>query len=107
MEMKLKNIAEIYTGFTQRPPEKSVNTFDLKTIQIKDLTKEQVIILDDQLVDLEWSYESKPQYLKHNSLIVVARGEPRAYVFKGQQVDQVAVSIQFIVVNLNVDNIKP
>ena len=107
METKLKNIAEIYTGFTQRPPEKSVNTFDLKTIQIKDLTKEQVIILDDQLVDLEWSYESKPQYLKHNSLIFVARGEPRAYVFKGQQVDQVAVSNQFIVVNLNVDNIKP
>lgn len=107
METKLKNIAEIYTGFTQRPPEKSVNAFDLKTIQIKDLTKEQVIILDDQLVDLEWSYDSKPQYLKHNSLIVVARGEPRAYVFKGQQVDQVAVSNQFIVVNLNVDNIKP
>lgn len=107
METKLKNIAEIYTGFTQRPPEKSVNAFDLKTIQIKDLTKDQVVISDDQLTDLEWSYDSKPQYLKHNSLIVVARGEPRAYVFKGQQVDQVAVSNQFIVVNLNVDNIKP
>lgn len=107
METKLKNIAEIYTGFTQRPPEKSVKTFDLKTIQIKDLTKEQVIISDDQLTDLEWSYDSKPQYLKHNSLIVVARGEPRAYVFKGQQNDQVAVSNQFIVVNLKIDEIKP
>lgn len=107
METKLKNIAEIYTGFTQRPPEKSVNAFDLKTIQIKDLTKEQVVILDDQLVDLEWSYDSKPQYLKHNSLIVVARGESRAYVFKGYEPDQVTVSNQFIVVNLKVDNIKP
>lgn len=107
METKLKNIAEIYTGFTQRPLEKRAVTFDLKTIQIKDLSKDQVIISDDQLTDLEWSYDSKPQYLKHNSLIVVARGEPRAYVYKGNTADWVAVSNQFIVVNLNVDNIKP
>lgn len=44
METKLKNIAEIYTGFTQRPPEKSVNTFDLKTIQIKDLTDRKSVV---------------------------------------------------------------
>ncbi|WP_180053962.1 restriction endonuclease subunit S [Acinetobacter sp. YH12236] len=107
METKLKNIAEIYTGFTQRPPEKSVNTFDVKAIQIKDLTKDQVVITDDQLSDLEWAYDSKPQYLKHNSIIVVARGEPKAYVFKGDQADQVVVSNQFIVVNLNIDKLKP
>lgn len=107
METKLKNIAEIYTGFTQRPPEKSVNTFDLKTIQIKDLIKNQVVIAVDQLSDIEWAYDSKPQFLKHNSLIVVARGEPRAYVFKGQKADQVVVSNQFIVVNLKTDDLKP
>lgn len=107
MEMKLKNIAEIYTGFTQRPLDKPAVTFDLKTIQIKDLTKDQVVISDDQLTNLEWSYDSKPQYLKHDSLIVVARGEPRAYVFKGNRNDWVAVSNQFIVVNLKIDEIKP
>lgn len=107
MEMKLKNIAEIYTGFTQRPPEKSVNTFDVKAIQIKDLTKDQVVISDDQWSEFEWAYDSKPQYLKHNSIIVVARGEPKAYVFKGNEADRVVVSNQFIVVNLQVDNLKP
>ncbi|MCF8999835.1 restriction endonuclease subunit S [Acinetobacter nectaris] len=109
METKLKNIAEIYTGFTQRPPnpDKSVNTFDLKTIQIKDLIKDQVTITNDQLSEIEWAYDSKPQFLKHNSLIVVARGEPNAYIFKGNIQDQVAVSNQFIVVNLNTDILKP
>ncbi|ENU83044.1 hypothetical protein F974_01876 [Acinetobacter sp. CIP 102159] len=107
METKLKNIAEIYTGFTQRPPEKSVNTFDVKAIQIKDLTKEQVVIKQDQWSEFEWAYDSKPQYLKHNSIIVVARGEPNAYVFKGNQADQVVVSNQFIVVNLQTEDLKP
>ena len=107
METKLKNIAEIYTGFTQRPPEKSVNTFDVKAIQIKDLTKEQVVIKQDHWSEFEWAYDSKPQYLKHNSIIVVARGEPNAYVFKGNQADQVVVSNQFIVVNLQTEDLKP
>ncbi|MDO7215741.1 restriction endonuclease subunit S [Acinetobacter nosocomialis] len=107
METKLKNIAEIYTGFTQRPPEKTVNTFEVKAIQIKDLTKDQVVISDDQWSELEWAYDSKPQYLKHNSIIVVARGEPKAYVFKGNEADRVVVSNQFIVVNLQVDDLKP
>lgn len=107
MEMKLKNIAEIYTGFTQRPPEKSFNTFDVKTIQIKDLTKDQVIISENQWSELEWAYDSIPQYLKYNSIIVVARGEPKAYVFKGTEADQVVVSNQFIVVNLQSADLKP
>lgn len=107
METKLKNIAEIYTGFTQRPPEKSVNTFDVKAIQIKDLTKDQVIISENQWSELEWAYDSRPQYLKYNSIIVVARGEPKAYVFKGTEVDQVVVSNQFIVVNLQSVDLKP
>lgn len=107
MEIKLKNIADIYTGFTQRPPEKSVSTFNVKAIQIKDLDKKQVVISDDQLTDLEWAYDSKPQYLKHNSVIVVARGEPIAYVFKGNEADKVVVSNQFIVVNLKGNNVKP
>lgn len=107
METKLKNIAEIYTGFTQRPPEKTVNTFEVKAIQIKDLTKDQVVISDDQWSELEWAYDSKPQYLKHNSIIVVARGEPKAYVFKGNEADRVVVSNQFIVVNLQLDDLKP
>ncbi|UGQ29061.1 restriction endonuclease subunit S [Acinetobacter calcoaceticus] len=105
--MKLKNIAEIYTGFTQRPPEKSVNTFDVKAIQIKDLTKDQVIISENQWSELEWAYDSIPQYLKYNSIIVVARGEPKAYVFKGTEADQVVVSNQFIVVNLQSADLKP
>lgn len=109
METKLKNIAEIYTGFTQRPsdPDKPTDTFDFKTIQIKDLTKDQVVISEDQWSELEWAYDSKPQYLKYNSIIVVARGEPKAYVFKGNEVDQVAVSNQFIIVNLLNSDLKP
>ena len=107
METKLKNIAEIYTGFTQRPLEKPAVTFDVKAIQIKDLSKDQVVISENQWSELEWAYDSRPQYLKYNSIIVVARGEPKAYVFKGNESDQVVVSNQFIVVNLKVDSLKP
>lgn len=107
METKLKNIAEIYTGFTQRPLEKPAVTFDVKAIQIKDLSKDQVVISENQWSELEWAYDSRPQYLKYNSIIVVARGEPKAYVFKGNESDQVVVSNQFIVVNLKVDGLKP
>ena len=107
METILKNIAEIYTGFTQRPLEKPAVTFDVKAIQIKDLSKDQVVISENQWSELEWAYDSRPQYLKYNSIIVVARGEPKAYVFKGHEADQVVVSNQFIVVNLKVDSLKP
>lgn len=109
METKLKNIADIYTGFTQRPsdPDKPVDTFDFKTIQIKDLPKDQVVISEGQWSGLEWIYDSKPQFLLHNSIVIVARGEPRAYVFKGSEIDRVAVSNQFIVVNLETSQIKP
>lgn len=109
METKLKNIAEIYTGFTQRPsdPNKPVDTFDFKTIQIKDLPRDQVVISEGQWSGLEWIYDSKPQFLLHNSIVIVARGEPRAYVFKGSEIDRVAVSNQFIVVNLETSQIKP
>lgn len=109
METKLKNIADIYTGFTQRPsdPDKPVDTFDFKTIQIKDLPKDQVVISEGQWSGLEWIYDSKPQFLLHNSIVIVARGEPRAYVFKGSEIDRVAVSNQFIVVNLETSQLKP
>lgn len=107
METKLKNIAEIYTGFTQRPIEDSVDSLSLKSILIRDLIQDQVVLSNDQFSEIEWVYESKLKFLNHNSIIVVARGEPRAYVFKGQESDQVAVSNQFIVVNLKVDEIKP
>lgn len=50
METKLKNIAEIYTGFTQRPLEKPAVTFDVKAIQIKDLSKDQVVIFRKSMV---------------------------------------------------------
>ena len=109
METKLKNIADIYTGFTQRPsdPDKPVDTFDFKTIQIKDLPKDQVVISEGQWSGLEWIYDSKPQFLLHNSIVIVARGEPRAYVFKGSEIDRVAVINQFIVVNLETSQLKP
>ena len=38
---------------------------------------------------------------------MVARGEPKAYVFKGHEADQVVVSNQFIVVNLKLNDLKP
>lgn len=107
MRVKLKNIAEIYTGFTQRPPEKMVTHYNLKTIQTKDLTKDQILVTEDQFSHIEWCYDSTPQFLEHNSLIVAARGEVRAYVFKGQTSDQVVVSNQFLIINLSNKNVKP
>lgn len=107
METKLKNIAQLYTGFTQRPGESSSAGLRLKTIQIGGLAKGQMSFGQNDLSDIEWAYDSRPQFLKHNSVIVTARGDVRASIFKGDVTDQVVVSNQFIVVEIMTDLITP
>ena len=107
MSTQLKSLADIYTGFTQRPPEKSAINSEFKTVQIKDLARNNSTISESDLSELQWAYDFKPQFLKRDSIIVVARGDTRAYLFQGDEADQVVVSNQFIVINLKTDLIQP
>lgn len=103
----LKYLANLYTGFTIRESLDHLDYGDIKTVQIRDLPKNSQVIDTNNLTSIEWRYDSKPQYLEHNSIVLVARGEPSAYIFKGDVSHKVVVSNPFIVINLNTDDLLP
>lgn len=103
----LKHKASLYTGFTIRESLEHMDYGDIKTIQIKDLPKDSQIIDTEHLTGIQWRYDSKPQFLTHNAILLVARGEPSAYIFKGDVSDKVVVSNPFIVITLNDNQLLP
>lgn len=103
----LKHKASLYTGFTIRESLEHIDYGDIKTIQIKDLPKDSQIIDTEHLTGIQWRYDSKPQFLTHNAILLVARGEPSAYIFKGDVSDKVVVSNPFIVITLNDNQLLP
>lgn len=103
----LKHKANLYTGFTIRESLEHIDYGDIKTIQIKDLPKDSQIIDTEHLTGIQWRYDSKPQFLTHNAILLVARGEPSAYIFKGDVSDKVVVSNPFIVITLNDNQLLP
>lgn len=107
MSIQLKYLADLYTGFTIRESLDHIDTGDVKAIQIKDLPKDSRIIDTQAITSIDWHYDSKPQFLSYNSVLLVARGTPSAFVFKGTEKDRVVVSNPFIVINLKNDGILP
>lgn len=108
MKIKLKNIAELYTGFTQRWGDDSSSPSGFKIIQFKDLSSNSNYIYPKELARIDWTYDSKPHFLQTDSIIITARGNNvKAYLFKGNISDQVVVSNQFIVIELNDNKINP
>ena len=107
MSIQLKYLADLYTGFTIRESLEHIDVGDVKTIQIKDLPKDSRIIDTENLTGIDWRYDSKPQFLSKNSVLLVARGVPSAFIFKGTESDRVVVSNPFIVINLNSDKVSP
>lgn len=108
MKIKLKNIAELYTGFTQRAgDDASSSQSGFKIIQFKDLCSSSNCIYPTGLARIDWTYDSKPHFLQTDSIIVTARGNVKAYLFKGDISDQVVVSNQFIVIELSDNTICP
>lgn len=107
MTVILKHLAGIYTGFTIRESISYLAHGDIKLLQSKDLPKDTPVIDTSQLTHIDWRYDSEPNYLKNGSVVLLARGEPEAYVFKGDESDQVIVGHIFIVINLKADTINP
>ena len=103
----LKRLADIYTGFTLRESVSYLASGDTKLLQSKDLPKDSFTINATPLTRIDWKYDSQPQYLKHGSVVLLARGEPKAYVYHGAEEDQVIVGHIFIVINLTTDDIDP
>ena len=107
MTTTLKRLAEIYTGFTLRESVSYLAHGDTKLLQSKDLPKDSSVIDAIDLTRIEWKYDSQPQYLEQGSVILLARGKPQAYLYKGNRDDKVIVGHIFIVINLHTDTINP
>lgn len=108
MTLLLKYLASsVYTGFTIRESIEHIEAGDIKTLQIRALPRNNHVIDITNAKPIDWRYDSKPQFLLHNSLIVVSRGEPIAYLFKGDESDKVVVSNMSIVINLAYYDLLP
>lgn len=103
----IKHLAQLYTGFTIRESIDYLEYGEIKAIQIKDLPKESHQIDTSLLTCIDWKYDSKPQFLSHNTILLVARGKPSAYLFTGNIEDKVVASNPFIVINLTEDTLLP
>lgn len=103
----LKHLAQLYTGFTIRESIEYLDYGEVKAIQIKDLPKKTHHIDTQILTGIEWRYDSKPQFLPHHALLLLARGEPTAYLFDGQASDKVVASNPFIVIIPQTDKLLP
>ncbi|STZ76530.1 restriction endonuclease subunit S [Bergeriella denitrificans] len=103
----LKYIAQLYTGFTIRESIDYLDYGEVSAVQIKDLPKDSNRIDTALLTGIEWKYDSKPQFLAHNAILLVARGEPAAYLFGGTLADKVVASNPFIVINLAQNGLLP
>lgn len=107
MTIILKRLADIYTGFTLRESVSYLANGDTKLLQSKDLPKDSCTIDATSLTHIDWKYDSQPQYLKNGSIVLLARGEPKAYIYNGTKDDQIIVGHIFIVINLITDDIDP
>ncbi|MDG4952967.1 restriction endonuclease subunit S [Actinobacillus equuli subsp. equuli] len=103
----LKHLAQLYTGFTIRESIDYLDYGEVNAVQIKDLPKDSHDIDTALLTGIEWKYDSKPQFLPHNAILLVSRGEPTAYLFKGGIEDKVVASNPFIVINLEDKSLLP
>lgn len=103
----LKHLAQLYTGFTIRESIDYLDYGEVNAVQIKDLPKDSYQIDTTRLTGIEWKYDSKPQFLPHNAILLVARGEPAAYLFTGHIEDKVVASNPFIVINLESKELLP
>ena len=103
----LKHLAQLNSGFTIRESIDNLEYGEVKAVQIKDLPKQSYQIDTDLLTGIEWRYDSKPQYLSHNAILLTSRGELAAYLFKGNIGDKVVDSNSFIIINIIEDTILP
>ena len=103
----LKHLAQLNSGFTIRESIDYLEYGEVKAVQIKDLSKQSLQIDTDLLTGIEWRYDSKPQYLSHNAILLTSRGELAAYLFKGDIEDKVVASNSFIIINIIEETVLP
>ena len=103
----LKHLAQLNSGFTIRESIDYLEYGEVKAVQIKDLSKQSHQIDTDLLTGIEWRYDSKPQYLSHNAILLTSRGELAAYLFKGDIEDKVVASNSFIIINIIEETVLP
>ena len=103
----LKHLAQLNSGFTIRESIDNLEYGEVKAVQIKDLPKQSYQIDTNLLTGIEWRYDSKPQYLSHNAILLTSRGELAVYLFKGDIGDKVVASNSFIIINVIEETVLP
>ena len=103
----LKHLAQLNSGFTIRESIDYLEYGEVKAVQIKDLSKQSHQIDTGLLTGIEWRYDSKPQYLSHNAILLSSRGELAAYLFKADIEDKVVASNSFIIINVIEETVLP
>ncbi|MFB2588849.1 restriction endonuclease subunit S [Acinetobacter sp. c1-l78] len=100
MQTKLKNIAYAYSGMTMRTAVDQVDDGDSKLLQGNNLSADQSSFDASNLTKINQD-SNRQTYLKHNSIVVINRGKPVAYLFTGSESDKVIVSHLFSVIELS------
>lgn len=105
MLIKLKNIADIRTGYTFRGALEDDIAGDVKVLQIRDIRQKTVVDVSE-LLRVKWEAGGKLPKLEHEDIVIAARGEHNtAAIFLGNEL--VVPSNQLIVVSSKFNNVLP
>lgn len=107
MTTLLKYLGKVSTGVTIREAIDSSVDGNTRLLQIKDLPRIGSQFGAENLPTINWDLSTTPQYLTHNSVVIIGRGEPKAYLFTGEQRDRVMISSALINVELNNELVIP
>lgn len=105
MSITLKYLSKSSTGITIRESVESSVNGNTRLLQIKDLPKNESEFTVDNLPAINWESNTPPYYIKHKSIIITGRGEPKAYLFEGDESDKVMISSVLISVELSDDKL--
>ncbi len=74
MQKKVKDIANIASGYTFRESIKKDEKQDILVVQAKNISTEQDIFSEDDLVGVSHEGIRNPYLLEHNDILIVAKG---------------------------------
>jgi restriction endonuclease S subunit len=74
MHLKIKDIADVITGYTFREAIKTVTDTDIFVLQAKDVSTGQNIITTENLTQIAFSGIRTGSFLQNNDIIIVSRG---------------------------------
>mgnify|MGYP001118733740 CR=1 FL=1 len=102
---KLRELAEVRSGYTFREALEHDPEGDVRVLQIKDL-RQRAAIEPDSLIAVNWETNKSPPLLTIGDIAVVARGDSNtAALYKGG--NQIVATSQFFIVSAKTTEVLP